>query len=198
MIVVAIDLQKIEGDAVVSSLLDSGRSVSGVPANAEFSRYASNDRLSLFLVDLFAHEQASDVAARYRERVCNNPSGLPTAPSVQIYALKPRDVVSCDVPETAVSICAILHPAPKQSGALFDLLLEMMAETRREPGNFYYNLFESSEDGSLWMFESYVDAAALQRHRSSSYYQTHVPKIAAMLSAPIKVLTMTDANVPRQ
>jgi quinol monooxygenase YgiN len=59
-------------------------------------------------------------------------------------------------------------------------------------------LFESSEDGSLWMFESYADAAALQAHRSSSYYQAHVPQIATMLSAPIKVLTLTDANGPVQ
>jgi quinol monooxygenase YgiN len=196
MIVVKIESQEVPGNAMLGALLDQRHAVSGVPENAQTALYASNDGSSLFLVDLFAHEQPSDMAALYGVTMRGGKpaqSGLPA----DVYTFKPRDVVHVDAPNDAVSVCAILRPLPDESGALYDLLVKMMTETRREPGNFYYNLFQSNEDGSLWMFESYADAAALQTHRTSRYYQTHVPEIASKLSAPIRVLSMINQNPVR-
>ena len=67
------------------------------------------------------------------------------------------------------------------------LLQDMMKNTRREPGNYRYDLYQSRGGGTLWMLEAYVDEAAIQRHRGSDYYQANVPRIVELLAAPIRV-----------
>lgn len=90
-----------------------------------------------------------------------------------------------------VDVLAQLSIAPGQRTTVLALLDELVAATRREPGNREYRLYTSPAtalggDGVL-VRESYVDEEALAAHRSSPHYQRLVPQILDCLAGPIVV-----------
>jgi quinol monooxygenase YgiN len=106
------------------------------------------------------------------------------------HFLRPLNVVPSEFPANSTCVFARLNCLPGARGEMMELLDSQMTNTRKEPGNVYFNLFESMRDGSLLMFEAYRDQAALDTHRQSSYYRTNVPKIVERLARPIRVHTL--------
>ena len=57
-----------------------------------------------------------------------------------------------------------------QMDAVSRLLPELVAATRREPGNRRYDVYQRGAD-ELILVESYADRAAFDAHRQSSHFQ---------------------------
>lgn len=106
------------------------------------------------------------------------------------HFLRPLNVVPAEFPTNPTCVFARLNCKRDTREEVMKLLDSQMANTRKEPGNFYFNLFESMRDGSLLMFEAYRDQAALDTHRQSSYYRSNVPRIVELLERPIRVHTL--------
>jgi quinol monooxygenase YgiN len=106
------------------------------------------------------------------------------------HFLRPLDVVPSEFPANPTCVFARLDCPTSARAEVMKLLDSQMTNTRQEPGNFYFNLFESMRDGSLLMFEAYRDQAALDTHRQSGYYRANVPKIVELLARPISVHTL--------
>jgi quinol monooxygenase YgiN len=140
-----------------------------------------------WLIDRDDEADQARRASLYRGRLLAGSAESAGAPPPRVVTLLPRNVVAAKRNDGSTAVFAVLNPAPGSRDLVCTLLDRMMEQTREEAGNHYYNLYESAEDGSLWMFEAYADAAALQAHRASPYYQAHVPQIAKQLSGPIRV-----------
>lgn len=107
---------------------------------------------------------------------------------IETHTLEAIDAVNpANVPDDAYCVFPILVPDPARRASFMALLQDMMRNTRREPGNCRYDLYQSRGGGTLWMLEAYVDEAAVQIHRCSDYYQANVPRIVELLAAPIRV-----------
>jgi quinol monooxygenase YgiN len=56
---------------------------------------------------------------------------------------------------------------------------EVIAGTRREPGNLMYQPHRDPENPRVFFFyEQYTDAAAFQAHRDSEHFQRHAVAVA--------------------
>jgi quinol monooxygenase YgiN len=191
---IIINISSADADTLAAMrVLQEARKCTGLLANSPLHLYKSVSEGSFWIADPAPDMQQKSLAAVYRQALLNEPS-LGPAHTATIQELEPRNVKATDAPEGSTAVFAVLNPATGLRDTTLDLLAKMMGHTRGEPGNFYYNLYESGEDGSLWMFEAYRNDAALQAHRASSYYQTYVPQIAQQLSGPIRVHTAINAD----
>jgi quinol monooxygenase YgiN len=69
--------------------------------------------------------------------------------------------------------------------AVLPILETLIENTRKEPGNICYDLFEDVEDANVvTFFEQYTDEAAIEAHSSSSYFQEAFPELEPHLAAP--------------
>lgn len=79
---------------------------------------------------------------------------------------------------------------PGQAQALRQLLLEMAAEGRREPGMLAYDPYLSAEEADvLFMYEVYRDQAALDAHRSNTALDPFRERLGALLAGAPQVST---------
>jgi quinol monooxygenase YgiN len=71
------------------------------------------------------------------------------------------------------------------------LLAQMTIETRKEEGNLFYKIHQGNTDAhTLMLYESYVDAAAVEAHRGSDHFQKLViGKIVPKLESREAILT---------
>jgi len=59
-----------------------------------------------------------------------------------------------------------------QTGKVLALLKTAAEESRKEKGNLFYRVHQSTTDpDTIILFEGYTDEAALNEHRSSTYFQ---------------------------
>lgn len=59
-----------------------------------------------------------------------------------------------------------------QLGAVLNLLAEVARKSTGEKGNLFYKIHQSNSDANtLVLFEGYADAAAVEEHRNSTYFQ---------------------------
>lgn len=112
-------------------------------------------------------------------------SGLLVRP-VQRHRLEEFDALHPVVPPDAYFVFAMLPYAKENREEILRLLAIMMESTRKEPGCFMYDLYETKGGGAFWMLEAYRDEESLATHKASTYYSNNVPLIAASLSAPIQ------------
>lgn len=62
-----------------------------------------------------------------------------------------------------------------QLSTVLNLLSEVTKESVKEKGNLFYKLHQSNTDAhTLILFEGYTDAAAVEEHRNSVYFQNLV------------------------
>ncbi|ANY86798.1 MULTISPECIES: putative quinol monooxygenase [Pseudomonas] len=87
-----------------------------------------------------------------------------------------------------ISIFATIFPRPEHRDAVEQALRAMVERSRAEPGNLRYDLFlREGDELAFDLFELYVDAPAIEAHRSSTHYQAYRATIADWLAAPTQV-----------
>jgi len=77
--------------------------------------------------------------------------------------------------ELSLIIIATYRSKPGKEADLAACLKAMMAPTRAEEGCETYRVIRSNDDPATFvLFESYSDADALDAHRSSEHFNTHI------------------------
>jgi quinol monooxygenase YgiN len=67
-------------------------------------------------------------------------------------------------------------------------LLSLVAPTRSEPGCINYDLHQSKEDGSVFMFyENWVSKDDLDKHLAMPYLQEFLGKAEEILAEPVDI-----------
>jgi quinol monooxygenase YgiN len=75
----------------------------------------------------------------------------------------------------SVFIVATYTTKPDTADDVRQHLEQMLAPTRAEPGCHAYEVFRSRDDGNVFvLFEEYEDETAIEAHRSSPHFATHV------------------------
>ena len=81
-----------------------------------------------------------------------------------------------------------------EADRILKLLPELIAESRKEPGNVSYAIYQSENDPHhLILHEEYTDADALETHKHSEHYQRIVlrgvlPHLASREVTPVTPL----------
>jgi quinol monooxygenase YgiN len=79
------------------------------------------------------------------------------------------------------AITIVLLPRPGQDRALIDACLAVVAASRAEPGNLFFDVLVSDAPTEVVFYEAYVDEAAFQAHMAAphtkAWQQTALPLI---------------------
>ncbi|WP_321813478.1 MULTISPECIES: putative quinol monooxygenase [unclassified Paraburkholderia] len=96
----------------------------------------------------------------------------------------------------SIYLFASLTPKAEHVADLEAELRQMVAQTRKEPGNRRYDLL-CRADGApgFHLYETYVDEAAVQAHRESAHYVAFRGKIGAWLAEPVDVKTLKGVDI---
>jgi len=100
------------------------------------------------------------------------------------------------MPERPVTIFASFVPGEEHTEAVASILRRMREETRREPGNEIYDLYEADSGGrtSFHLIERYTDRDALEAHRAADHYREYRAEIPHLLAEPIGVIVLTEVD----
>jgi quinol monooxygenase YgiN len=72
-----------------------------------------------------------------------------------------------------------------RAGEALAILDELIAETRKEPGNIRYQLFRSVDNPAiLTVFEQWKDKAAIDEHNASEHFNKALPALEPLHAAP--------------
>ena len=97
-----------------------------------------------------------------------------------------------------IVVLASFYPKNDKNNEVKETILTMVDPTRSEEGNEIYNFYEIKNDNgkniSFHLFEVYKDTAALDFHRSTSYYKNYRSKIVDLLDRPIEVKVLTPID----
>lgn len=75
-------------------------------------------------------------------------------------------------PGSFLQVIAHYHVKPGLGDQVGALLVELTAQTRREPKNLAYAFYRSPEDPDRYVIlEQYTDASGLDEHRASEHFQ---------------------------
>jgi quinol monooxygenase YgiN len=93
-------------------------------------------------------------------------------------------------------VFASFTPREGRADDVAGILRRMRTETRQEPGNEQYDLFQAERDGraTFHLIERYTNEEALQAHRDSAHYQAYRAEIPALLDEPIGVIVLTEVD----
>ncbi len=76
---------------------------------------------------------------------------------------------------------------------LRELVLELAARVRAEPGNLVFDpRTRSGEPGRWFVYEVYVDASAFESHRASGHSIRFNRRLADLIVEPTSALTLLD------
>ena len=86
--------------------------------------------------------------------------------------------------------------SPNNHDQVLDLLHELAAQSRREPGNISFDIFENAEDSTrIVLLERYESREAFAQHRDTPHFQELVlSKIVPLLSER----TVEELDVPSE
>lgn len=94
----------------------------------------------------------------------------------------------------AVRVLAFLKAKQGRRKDLEDVLKNVIAQTRKEPGNVAYVMHRSTKNPDELMFdELWVDMKSLEDHLKTPHMQAALPKIKEMLDAPLRIETYYEA-----
>ena len=86
--------------------------------------------------------------------------------------------------QTTIYVFATLTAAPGQDAALRQILTDLVAATRQEPGNQIYHLYEAAgTPGTFLVYEAYQDQAAVDAHMGSPHLQAALAAAGPLLGA---------------
>jgi quinol monooxygenase YgiN len=100
------------------------------------------------------------------------------------------------MPDRPVMVFASFVPGEDCAEAVVSILRRMREETRREPGNEAYDLYEAETEGrrSFHLMERYRDQEALDAHRATDHYRAYRAEIPDLLAEPIGVIVLTEVD----
>ena len=87
-------------------------------------------------------------------------------------------------------VMARIVPKPEHLEQARDAIVGIVDATRREPGCLQFVLHEGNDDGSLYLYEEWTDAAALDRHYEQPYTRAVFESYDAWLAEPVDVRPM--------
>lgn len=91
---------------------------------------------------------------------------------------------------TQIALIARLRAKPGRRDELLAALGELVSAVERESGTLVYLLHtDDADEDSVWFYELYADAAALEEHRTSDTMQRMKPRFGELLAEPIDVVT---------
>lgn len=91
------------------------------------------------------------------------------------------------MPQPLVVFARFLAKAGKEE-ALKAELLKMIAPTRAEPDNIFYDLHQAAEQPAAFYFhESWPDADALKRHMATPHFQAMDTAVQELMAEPYSV-----------
>ncbi|MCP3709967.1 antibiotic biosynthesis monooxygenase [Paraburkholderia sp. CNPSo 3274] len=95
-----------------------------------------------------------------------------------------------------VYLFASITPKPEHVAEVEALMRDMVSHTRKEPGNMRYDLL-CRADGApgFYLYETYVDEAAVQAHRDSAHFVAYRAKIGAWVTEPPEVKLLKGVDV---
>jgi quinol monooxygenase YgiN len=90
------------------------------------------------------------------------------------------------VPEGAVVLTATVKALPGHEAAVRQVLLDLVAPSRSEPGCLCYNLHESKDEPGLFLFyEQWASQAALDTHMATPHFLGLGVKIEGRTEPPV-------------
>jgi len=95
-----------------------------------------------------------------------------------------------------VYLFASITPKPEHVADVEALMLDMVVQTRKEPGNVRYDLLRRADGApGFYLYEIYLDEAAVQAHRESAHFIAYRAKIGAWVTEPPEVKILTGVDV---
>ena len=83
-----------------------------------------------------------------------------------------------------LALSVTLKARPGNAGAVVDLLPDLAACTRAEPGCHLYVVGPGPDDDTVVMLERYADKDAFRAHATSPHIATYGPRLNALLESP--------------
>ena len=97
-----------------------------------------------------------------------------------------------------IVVLASFYPKNEKNNEVKETILAMVDPTRSEEGNEIYNFYEEKNNEgktiSFHLFEVYKNSAALDFHRSTSYYKNYRSKVVSLLDKPIEVKVLNSID----
>lgn len=91
-----------------------------------------------------------------------------------------------------VTVVASMQAKPGSETRLKQDLLRLVAETRKEEGCLNYDLHQSSDDPTKFLFyENWTSKAHLDRHAQSAHIQAFRARAGELLAAPTEITLWT-------
>ncbi|CAD6527074.1 Putative monooxygenase [Paraburkholderia hiiakae] len=95
-----------------------------------------------------------------------------------------------------VYLIASITPKPEHVADVETLTRDMVTHTRKEPGNLRYDLLRRADGApGFYLYEAYVDEAAVQAHRESAHYAAFRAQVGAWLAQPPEVTMLTGVDI---
>ncbi|MEX3918112.1 MULTISPECIES: putative quinol monooxygenase [Paraburkholderia] len=95
-----------------------------------------------------------------------------------------------------VYLFASITPKPEHVAEVETLMRDMVSHTRKEPGNLRYDLLRRADGApGFYLYETYVDEAAVQAHRDSAHFVAYRAKIGAWVTEPPEVKLLKGVDV---
>ncbi|MEM5404474.1 putative quinol monooxygenase [Paraburkholderia unamae] len=95
-----------------------------------------------------------------------------------------------------VYLFASITPKPEHVADVEALMRDMVSHTRKEPGNLRYDLLRRADGApGFYLYETYVDEAAVQAHRDSAHFVAYRAKIGAWVTEPPEVKLLKGVDV---
>ncbi len=89
-----------------------------------------------------------------------------------------------------IALIARLRAKPGRRADLLDALDELVSAVERESGTLVYLLHtDDADEDSVWFYELYANAAALEEHRTSDTMRRMKPRFGELLAEPIDIVT---------
>ena len=96
----------------------------------------------------------------------------------------------------SIYLFASITPKPEHVAELEAELRHMVVQTRNEAGNRRYDLLRRADGApGFYIYETYVDEAAVQAHRESAHYVAFRGKIGDWLAEPVDVKVLTGVDI---
>lgn len=87
-----------------------------------------------------------------------------------------------------VTIVALIKAKPEYQEKVRETLLNLVSSTRKEAGCINYDLHQSGDDASLFMFyENWASKKDLDEHLETPYLKDFLSKADEMLSEPVEI-----------
>ena len=97
-----------------------------------------------------------------------------------------------------IVVLASCYPKNEKNNEVKETISAMVNPTRSEEGNEIYNFYEEKNNEgktiSFHLFEVYKNSAALDFHRSTSYYKNYRSKVVSLLDKPIEVKVLNSID----